>query len=59
MRRGAPQLGVEPTRLPQETQDFLDAIGFTTPPGLTVVGGVAVVSEAVVTQIEEGTGSGG
>lgn len=59
VRRGAPQLGVEPTRLPQETQDFLDAIGFTTPPGLTVVGGVAVVSEAVVTQIEEGTGSGG
>ena len=56
VRRGAPQLGVEPTRLPQETLDFLDAIGFTSPPGLTVVGGVAVVSEAVVTQIEEGAG---
>lgn len=56
VRRGAPQLGVEPNRLPQETQDFLDAIGFSSPPGLTVVGGVAVVSETVVTQIEQGAG---
>lgn len=56
VRRGAPQLGVEPTRLPAETLDFLESIGFTAPPGFIVVGGVAVVSEDVVTQIVEGTG---
>lgn len=55
VRRGAPQIGVEPTRLPTETQDYLDAIGFSAPPGLIVVGGVAVVSETVVTQIQQGT----
>ena len=55
VRRGAPQIGVEPTRLPQETLDYLDAIGFSAPPGLIVVGGVAVVSETVVTQIQQGT----
>ncbi|WP_370326339.1 cell wall-binding repeat-containing protein [Euzebya sp.] len=56
VRRGAPQLGVEPTRLPAETLDFLTSVGFTAPPAFTVVGGVAVVSEDVVIQIQQGTG---